>query len=793
LKFTPNGKILYFSTVLSNNVQSYNVAEQRLLEPVSEKHSSPPTLIEVSPTSHILITVSQKPCAVFMKYRQGPWEPFLPSVSKSDVSVVAFHPQKPHIFLLGFKDGSLGLYNANRSSVKDGSKSPAKELSNFRRLHNSVRNNDGEACGITGAAFLRGPKMTAVTVGMDGKCKVVDFDTKSIRNWSVKAPATCLAVLFQDNKELGQKQTKAAMSVTKSAQSPPVIAVGRIDGQLRLYNSDGDLLQEETVGEMNGAVLDLEWISGESPEVLGDWTQVNFEKHPLIDLSIGPMNPRKASTNGVHSTSLVRQPDATEVNEKSDQENMAVDAATVRHTDIRGVAPQFPTYMDLFSPIKRDLPSPNRTTSPRSRPRITSSTFVEQSPQINPSKSLQSTPKASEKQEIPHPTQPIPQIPTNKPEFQAPKVKKRVSPKKVSFKPVSNSGSMLNIPAGLLASQNDMLNIDRSSSTRSSANSEILSRIRALRDENQGGRKARGSRAALAPYYGNSTINAAWEVTPRTRSTAQTSRSRRESLKSNLNRARVSIGTTGSRRRSSRVGLRPRIQRKSQEAEIWFTDSDQESPRSTPKSKLPAVGNVYESSRNEINQSETTNGETIYRDISNNFADIPSSLYDRSTSFSATSSNATRHDPSSSSNSSFHIPLPDDEARSLAPNDENSKSTTSSRKISHSTSPELKVFAIPQANQPLPPGFAQSYHGPVKVEHYLPRRQSLIHSTLERGRSDTQTDRGNHVRTDPNEGGHAAEDYDECARCYTLRTRVDRLEQELAELKSYLMGHGNTT
>src|SRR6202000_1907361 len=173
LKFTPDGKTLFFSTVLSNQLQSYNVAERRVLEPASQKHSSPPTAIAISPTAHIVVAASQRPPLVLMKYRQGAWDQVLPLVSKSSVSVIAFHPKNSNMFLLGFKDGCLALYDANAVVRKAQSKersSPAKETSAFQKLHSEVRSDEGDTCGITGAAFLPGPRLSAVTIGLDGKC-----------------------------------------------------------------------------------------------------------------------------------------------------------------------------------------------------------------------------------------------------------------------------------------------------------------------------------------------------------------------------------------------------------------------------------------------------------------------------------------------------------------------------------------------------------------------------------------------------------------------------------------------
>ena len=123
-----------------------------------------------------------------------------PRASDSAASCVAFHPTRQSLFLVAFRDGSLALFNATRlarvgsgGSARSGAgqsttASPdAAEVASFARLHQSVGVADGETGCITGAMFLPNAKARAVTVGLDGKCNIVDFDKGSVvKSWHIK-------------------------------------------------------------------------------------------------------------------------------------------------------------------------------------------------------------------------------------------------------------------------------------------------------------------------------------------------------------------------------------------------------------------------------------------------------------------------------------------------------------------------------------------------------------------------------------------------------------------------------
>jgi hypothetical protein len=766
----------------------------------------------MSPTSHIVVAASQNPPLVLVKYRQGSWEQLTPIVSKTSVSVISFHPKKSNLFLLGFKDGSVGLYDANAIVRKGQAKekaSPAKEISSFPKLHNEVRSDEGDSCGITGASFLPGTRLTAVTIGLDGKCKVIDFETKSIKTWSVKAPAASLAVLPMDEKGVSQRKpepmrSKASTASAKSVVSGPIIAVGRIDGQLRLYNRDGDLLLEKTADEMNGSVTDLEWIPGKSPQAVGNWTTVDIEKHPLIDLSVSSHIAKRVSVDqstkspgvaqavpSVQSSEEVISTYSLPPPQSEDSNDMtSLDAsATVRHTDIKGVGLQFPTYMDLFSPIKIQPEGPVRTTSPRSRPRITSATFAEHisapaSPEA--SKAAISVINPAERQE-PIPSPRILPTQASPPKLIVKNLKRKASPKKVAFKSFQNSGSIFNIPAGLLASQDGRLVIEEPSS-QSSSNSEILARIRALGSEKQtGSRKVRGNLAALAPYYHSQNSLVERKVS---NNIEFASVNNRKGSSSSIvsRRPRRSIGNAGIHGRVVKIKPRPRVER-SVEAEIWFTESETESPKQPPKCGHNSTKRPNDSvaATSDFPQDSTTG--SMYTATSQSFAEIPSSLYYRSSSSEKSRRLRAIQDAGFGSGPQLHASMKYFAAKADS-DDGTSELTISTRKQSHSTSTSSQVLPTPISPRFLPPGFAESYQGPVSMEHYLPRQASLNFGTPERRRSEGRavlgTLSGNEQRS-----GEADLGQDECGGCYALRVRVEKLEQELSELRMFVIARQN--
>ncbi|KAF1990456.1 hypothetical protein K402DRAFT_325034, partial [Aulographum hederae CBS 113979] len=112
---TDESKTLYFTTTLQNAVQEFDIPRDILLEPAST-HPSPPTVLAISPTNHLLLSASERPSTIYIQNLTLRTKPMLvqPTASRSPVVVASFHPTRPNIFLLGFKDGTLAAYNATK-------------------------------------------------------------------------------------------------------------------------------------------------------------------------------------------------------------------------------------------------------------------------------------------------------------------------------------------------------------------------------------------------------------------------------------------------------------------------------------------------------------------------------------------------------------------------------------------------------------------------------------------------------------------------------------------------------
>ncbi|KAF2859037.1 hypothetical protein K470DRAFT_265546 [Piedraia hortae CBS 480.64] len=155
-----------------------------------------------------------------------------PQASTTAVCVAAFHPRRAHSFLLGFKDGTLAGYNARKVKGERGD----GEVSHLKRLHQSTAAGGGT---VAGAVFLEGHKSRAVSISADGRCRLVDFADGGVvlRSWHAQGELTCVAVF------------------------DGLIAVGRRDGQVQVYDEVGILKATRSVAEEK--IIGVEWVSGE--------------------------------------------------------------------------------------------------------------------------------------------------------------------------------------------------------------------------------------------------------------------------------------------------------------------------------------------------------------------------------------------------------------------------------------------------------------------------------------------------------------------------------------------------
>ncbi|KAL2038281.1 hypothetical protein N7G274_008930 [Stereocaulon virgatum] len=301
LKYDKESKNLFFTTTLQNAVQSYSLQQSKLLDP-SHSHPSPPSVFAISRNSHFLISTSVAPPTIYLTDLSRHTPPVLvrPYCSSSSVVAAAFHPDREDFFLLAFADGTAAVFDAlhffqkhgkgdrRRSDVGSGS---GGEIAFIKGLHASgtsggtpTRNADafdgydpgtgmvgvgGRPTGITAVAFVPGRSATAVTVGADGKCCVVDFTqvTKHkailLQSWHVRRPATSLSIICSSQTLYSRQLDGEADAMPSKNHEEPgsayYIAIGRQDGRVLVFDLDGTALGNQALDAGGSRVVDVEW------------------------------------------------------------------------------------------------------------------------------------------------------------------------------------------------------------------------------------------------------------------------------------------------------------------------------------------------------------------------------------------------------------------------------------------------------------------------------------------------------------------------------------------------------
>lgn len=327
LEYAPDTRNLFLSTSLTGAVQYYSVVNEEI-EDVGKEHPMPPTVLAVSPDGDLLISASEKPTVVLLQNLRSRRlaRQLHPKASDKSVVVAAFHPERSMIFLLAFKDGSLAAYELqnrggghkkggidviNASQDLNGT---TKEIGRFNRLHRMTNCGGTDPTGIldsaalggwdegtnttsigsksvaiSGAAFLPGYKSRAVSVGGDGRCRLVDFEHGGtiLNTWDagpnstgapIPAAITSVSVLGikgRDTEESSNEETEAGQNTTKQKikrdrggikeSMGHIIAIGRIDGMVLLFDCSGIELETILAEEGYDRIVSVEWVKGLSP------------------------------------------------------------------------------------------------------------------------------------------------------------------------------------------------------------------------------------------------------------------------------------------------------------------------------------------------------------------------------------------------------------------------------------------------------------------------------------------------------------------------------------------------
>lgn len=190
-------------------MQAYSVSSDTLLPSLSP-HPSPPNTIAISVNGALLLSTSPSPPTIYLQdQRHGGNGPvhFCPADARAPASCAAFQqsaaPEELSYtrFVIGFQDGLLVMYRIFLPSLQERHRTLHKsQMQGFRlqptrvgvvkQLHKAAMG------GISAVDFIPGYKSRTVSIGHDGKCRLVDFEggVKILRTWHVSAPATCLSV-----------------------------------------------------------------------------------------------------------------------------------------------------------------------------------------------------------------------------------------------------------------------------------------------------------------------------------------------------------------------------------------------------------------------------------------------------------------------------------------------------------------------------------------------------------------------------------------------------------------------
>ncbi|THY65997.1 WD40 repeat-like protein [Aureobasidium pullulans] len=428
LEYTPDANSLFLSTSLTGAIQHYSVHESRQLDSVSN-HPSPPTVLAVSTTSHLMISASENPTVIYLQNLtlKTAAVQLHPSASNAAIATASFHPERPNVFLLAFKDGTVAAYDATKISRQSGARVDGKscqptnghsgEISHLSNLHQvtnvrgisdppdaSANTNVGsKSIAITGAAFLPGFRTRAISVGADGKCRLFDFEAggKKIRTWHAQAPVTSLSVLRPKETanptatRLGKRAVSKPIYSTTGASTDAntIIAVGRVDGQVLLFDSLGLRLDQIVVNELGEKVISVEWMKGPSPHAISSPFRPTSERRD-VRCNLSPAVPWTGKETGPTMPDVLKLPPSAVFAPMQSLPAVSVyisedeEVSTVRHTPAANVEIRSPvvetTYLDLFSPVKKVSPAHRPQRSPVSSPhlrrsRVSSQTFIRSS------------------------------------------------------------------------------------------------------------------------------------------------------------------------------------------------------------------------------------------------------------------------------------------------------------------------------------------------------------------------------------------------------------------------------
>jgi hypothetical protein len=268
--------------------------------PSQQPHPSPPTVVAISSSSNILLSASPAPPTIYIQDRRwGGSAPvnFQPSDAQTPVTCAAFQRTQDSDgaythFVLGFQDGRVVLYRLRVPKQRGHyfQLQPVK-VGAIGKLHKATMR------GVAAVEFVPSYFSRIVSVGHDGRCRLVDFEGggKVLRTWYVDGEATCLSVCPGTRGD-GMDGQEMLIAVGTNAEKIEVFNVlGLLVGEIDM---DGPVIGLEWVGDMCGPLLLPSRISSASPV-----SSLKGTKSLLIEGEKEGIVKQKTSRN-VHPTPL---------------------------------------------------------------------------------------------------------------------------------------------------------------------------------------------------------------------------------------------------------------------------------------------------------------------------------------------------------------------------------------------------------------------------------------------------------------------------------------------------------
>ncbi|KAL6703709.1 hypothetical protein ACN47E_009403 [Coniothyrium glycines] len=181
LLFSADSRTLYFTTTLSTSVQVYSIPNGEL-SPSLAPHPSPPTVLERSDDDSYLVSASPNPPTIHIYNRRTTASApvnFRPTDAHSPVTCAAFHTTGTSGSLpctqlaIGFQDGALAVYRMLSPPPRPERTSAVllqpRRVGVYQRLHKAIMG------GVSAIKFIPGQTTRIISVGQDGRCRIVDF------------------------------------------------------------------------------------------------------------------------------------------------------------------------------------------------------------------------------------------------------------------------------------------------------------------------------------------------------------------------------------------------------------------------------------------------------------------------------------------------------------------------------------------------------------------------------------------------------------------------------------------